>query len=173
MELQRNQWYVAWFFGALAMWDEFCGRPDTSYKYEERGTNLCHLVRVMTLYAAIVIVSHAAIVVAAIFTIVFLPPALFGTMNYLMLIAALVFAVILGYGIKVFIERREAGITPAMRAEAARKKKEAREAAEEARAAAASERGPGFFEIVWRYVVAAKQKTCPTITFHMPNRGIA
>ena len=164
MELNRSMWHVRLFFWSLGIWGAF--RND-DYRYdrsrvEERGTNLCFLVRVMVVYMPLVLLLHAAFATAAVASLTSLPIYLFGGIAYGWTLTAI--AVVVGtiWGVKVALRR-------AARRERTQVKFVERKREVQPTAEATEPRGPGFFEVLWAYLVAAKKRVCPSITFLAPK----
>lgn len=158
MDLNRQQLSTRWFFASLAIWDEFRGRGDTSDRYQ-RGTNLCHFMRVVLVYAPLAVLTFATVIAFAVFVVVFEPALLFGTGNYVLTIVALVSLIAAIIGIKWYQERHQ------LTHDEEEERKERRIEEREARKVAKAARGPSFLAILWTYIVSVKRKFCPTINF--------
>lgn len=164
MELNRSVWYVRLFFWSLAIWETF---RDYDYRYdrshvEKRGTNLCFFIRVMVVYMPLVLLLHAAFAATAVASLTALPIYLFGGIAYGWTLAAI--AVVIGtiWGVKVALRR--AARRERTQVKFVERKREVQPATE-----VTEPRGPGFFEILWAYLVAAKKKVCPSIAFLAPK----
>lgn len=165
MELNRSFWYVRLFFWSLGIWRAF--RED-DYRYdrsrvEKSGTNLCFFIRVMVVYMPVVLLLHAAFAAVAVASLTALPIYLFGGITYGWTLTAI--AVVIGtiWGVKVALQR--AARRERTQVKFVEHKQETRPAAEVTEAP----RGPGFFEVLWAYLVAAKKKICPSIAFLAPK----
>lgn len=164
MELDRRQWYVRWFFWSLGIWDEFRDRGDLWW-VESRGTNLCHFIRVTLIWAPLVLLLNALVYAAAFATLTVIPVVYFGSTFYVSLIVAIVAIVGAVWGTKKLLKhhnRREEAVRRSSPAPTAHV------APETAAFAPAAPRVPGFFAVLWMYLVAAKRKICPTINFRQP-----
>jgi hypothetical protein len=157
MELDKRQWYVRWFFWSLMLWDEF-REDETSWQFENNGTNLCHFIRVILVWAPLVVVLHLLVYGSAIAVLTAWPIYLFGFSWYMAALLAIAIVVGAVWGTK----------------RASRKAREwrrthpitvLRPTFRRTKTVEAAPRGPGFFEVLWQYVVAVKSKVCPTITF--------
>lgn len=165
MELNRSVWYVRLFFWSLGIWGAF---RDDDYRYdrsrvEKSGTNLCFFTRVMVVYMPLVLLLHAAFATVAVASLTALPIYLFGGIAYGWTLAAI--AVVIGtiWGVKVALRR--AARRERTQVKFVERKQETRPAAEVTEAS----RGPGFFEVLWAYLVAAKKKICPSVAFLAPK----
>jgi hypothetical protein len=161
MELNRSVWYVRLFFWSLRIWGAFRNddhRYDV-YEMEKRGTNLCFFVRVMIVYMPLVLLTHVAFVVAAVASLTVLPIYLFGGINYgwLLVVIAVVTCTLKGIGVA---ERRVAE-RKHMWVKLMEHERETQQATESG--------GPGFFGVLWAYLVATKKKVCPLIVFLAPK----
>ncbi len=163
MEFNKNRWYVQWFFLSLRVIDQFSGRDnDSAYRYRA-GTNLCHFMRVTLFWAPLVVAFHVALYGLVLAALVLTPLHYFGLIGaakiYGVILLAIAAVVLLFVGIwgahevVVVVDR---------------KLSEASAADQDRRSLAAAqktERGPGFFSILWQYAVAIKRRICPIITF--------
>ncbi|MDO8655467.1 MAG: hypothetical protein Q7R48_03615 [bacterium] len=162
MELNRNVWYVQLFFWSLRIYGAF--RKDfwnrRRFDPEEvarNGTNLCFFMRVIIVYVPLILLSHAALFVAAAASVTLVPISFFGaaaygrTLVFLAATAAIIFLII-----KM--------ITFAQRHKPAKQTPKKRPVAKQPT-------GPSFLEVSWAYVVAVKRKVCPLITFTGLEKG--
>jgi len=159
MELNRSVWYVHLFFWSLGIWGAF---RDNNYLYnrsrmEERGTNLCFFIRVMVVYMPLVLLLHATFVTMAVASLIALPIYLFGGIVYGWTLAAIMAVIGTIWGVKVALRR------------VARRERKQHERKQPAAKVAKTPRGPGFFEVLWAYLVAAKKKICPSVAFLAPK----
>jgi hypothetical protein len=170
MELERRQWFVRWFFWSLGIWNEFTERDD-SWRMKRRGTNLCHFIRVTSVWAPLVLLLHLAVYGAAISALTLVPIALFGFTFYISLIVAIATVVLVVWASKRYMAYQ--------RSRAAHKAYTATSTAAPATEAKPVEkappapRPPGFFETLWAYIVAIKRKVCPMISFREPEGRVA
>lgn len=165
MELDKRQWYVRWFFWSLTVWDEFKDHGDSSWRYRN-GTNLCHFLRVMLVWCPLVLLLNVAVYGAGVAALTALPIYFWGGTGYAYVVGAL--AIVVGVIISLnALSRRlkewERRHPPAPKPE---KKKEPPKVA-----VPAAPTGPGFWQVVWQYIVASKQKVCPIITFNHQTQG--
>lgn len=164
MNLNKQQWYVRWFFTCLAVIDEFAGdHGDRVYK-NRHGASLCPFVRVSLIWGPLIILLHLVVYAGAIVSVTLLPIILFGFGSYITLIAGItgVIAVIwlckkAEDALKQWRRRvREARWQAAI---------EAPESDEQPKTEAVK-KGPSFASVLWSYAVAAKQRVCPIINFN-------
>lgn len=164
MELGRRQWYVHWFFWSLEIWNEFLGRYDSSWHYETHGTNLCHFMRVTFVYGPAVIALHILTVVAGVATVTALPIYLFGGTGYAWSLGTIVGAIVLVvatvYALKFMLTWRVEQQPAIANVEDSEDEQE-----DAAPVTATAPAGPSFLEVVWTWLVSAKQKICPIIKF--------
>lgn len=163
MELNKNRWYVQWFFLSVHIINCFTGN-DNEYVYKRRGTNLCQFMRVTLLWAPIVVLLNLAIYGLLLSAFVFVPLHFFGVTGslsiygvILAIVAALFVLVLLIWGAVSLKDVVQDGTSHV--AHVLRERKE-RKAAERA------VKGPSFGSLVWQSVVATKRRFCPTITFN-------
>lgn len=161
MEFNKSRWYVQWFFLSLRVTDHFRNK-DTEYRYRS-GTNLCHFMRVTLFWAPLVVAFHVALYGLALAALVVVPLHYFGLTG-----AAVIYGVILLSAAAVFLlfagiwgANELVGVIDRKLSEASASGQEQRQLA----AARKAERGPGFFSILWQYLVAVKRRICPIITF--------
>ena len=163
MELKSNRWYVQWFFLSLHIMRRFTGK-DEEWRYKRQGTNLCQFMRVTLIWAPLIVLLNVVMYGLVLGAIVIVPLREFGVWGTLS-IFGVILAIILAIAVFIFliwgahvlkdtIEDRVPDITAAMR------ERKERKAAERAR------KGPSFGSLVWQWVVATKQRFCPTITFN-------
>ncbi len=157
MELDKRQWYVRWFFWSLMVWDEF-KETDSSWRYEN-GTNLCHFIRVMLVWCPLVLLLNAAVYGSGIAALTALPIYLYGGVGYAWVVGIIAFVVALILAIKFALRR----LREWERRQPAMHKSEKKN---ETPKVAPAPTGPGFFEVLWKYIVGLKKKVCPTITFN-------
>ena len=151
MNLNRGQWHVRLFFWALGIWDEFARNGDTSYQYVD-GTNLCHFVRTITVYAPLVILLHGGLIAAAVYSVILLPVELFGAVTYSRILAGLVLLAGAVIGIKALVRYREkrSWMKPEVRI---------------VKAPPPIATGPSFWAIMLEWLISQKKKICPMIRF--------
>ncbi len=112
----------------------------------------------MVVYMPLVLLLHTAFAAAAVVSLIALPIYLFGGIGYGWTLAAI--AVVIGTIL---------GVRMTLRRAARRKRAQVRfiGGGREKRPAVTKE--PGFFEVLWVYLIAAKKKICPLITFLAPK----
>ena len=154
MDLNRSKWYVRWYFWSHGICDEFLDHGDTQWRIEQNGTNLCAFMRVILIYAPLILLLHAIVYAGALTTITVLPIWLFGLKSYALVVGAILFLIILVILVTNLVmwllDKRRAGIN-------------AQEQAVKTTSADASD--PGFVRVLGKWVVAKKRKICPLITF--------
>lgn len=146
MDLNKQSWYVRWFFWSLGVLEEFVEYHTYEYR---NGTNLCHFVRVVFAYAPLALVLNLAFYAAAVGVVTVWPVYLFGWGSYLTILGfvggvGLVYLV----GCWLWSLRSDQEVT----------KEEA--------ASSAVDPEPSFSQVVWEAVVAKKRKVCPLIRFY-------
>lgn len=144
MDLNKQSWYVRWFFWSLDILEEFVEYDSSRY---ESGTNLCHFVRVVFAYTPLALALNLAFYAAAISVVTVWPVYLFGWGSYFVTLGF-----IGGAGLLCLVaywlwnssgnERVERAASPAADSE------------------------PTFRQVVWEALVAKKRKVCPRITFY-------
>ncbi|MEK7566730.1 MAG: hypothetical protein AAB527_01170 [Patescibacteria group bacterium] len=149
MDLDRNKWYVRWFFWSLGICDEFTG--GCQGEYHNNGTNLCHFCRVIFLYAPAVLLLHITLIVFALAVLIPFPISYFGGSGYLRWLGVIVLMAFIIRALKIFL--RWFSNLPSR----PRKMRKPEKPVEYA--------GPSFLELVWEWLVAQKKKICPIIRF--------
>jgi hypothetical protein len=144
MKLNKSSWYVRWFFWSLGIWDEFLG-DDKVWQVEVRGTNLCHFLRVMCVYAPFVLTIHAIVYAGVIAVVTALPIYLFGVWGWGTLVA---FGLLI-WGAIVFRARWL-------------ERPRLRQAAPEPESPPS---GPSFRAVIAARLAAQKSRVCPLVTF--------
>lgn len=161
MHLNKDSWYVRWYFWSLGICEEFSDNCSLTDRAENRGTNLCAFMRVILIYAPLILLLHAIVYAGAIATITVWPIYLFGLKGYILGVSAVVGLVILVFLVInlvwLLLDRRKTRIAAQQQA---------------AKPTNADAANPGFFHIVRQWVVAKKQKVCPLITFDESNKEV-
>lgn len=151
MNLAKTSWHARLFFWSLGIWDEFTGW-DTEWQFRD-GTNLCHYVRVICLYLPLVFLVHLSLLLGAVSAVTALPFYLFG-MGYVATAVGIALAVLTIFGLVKGVDKLvEKFHTVAMEAEKRPK----------------VDKGPGFFKVLWTWLVAQKKRVCPGVTFYIPQ----
>ena len=169
MELNPNVWYVRLFFWSFEIWSAFLEGDyarDRSHM-EKNGTNLCFFIRVMVVYMPLVLLLHLGLVVVAVISLTALPIYLFGGIAYGWILATTAMVVGIIWGVKTMRQHR------LRRARDMASLIDYVEVEEEPVASQVDTalKGPGFFEVVWAYIVAAKKQVCPSINF-LPTKEV-
>ncbi len=165
MELQRKQWFVHWFFVSLAIITRF---SDGYMWYDERrykdGTNLCHFMRVIFMWAPLVVLLNLTAYVLVLCALIVTPIYMFGVSAYLAIILGLgaSVALIIGASIVLMLLGEHARDVEKRRRAARFAKSEQEEGST---AKVEPPKGPKFSAVVWQYAVAIKHRFCPTLTF--------
>ena len=155
MELDKRQWYVRWFFWSLMVWDEF-RETDSSWKFEN-GTNLCHFIRVMLVWCPLVLLLNATVYGSGIAALTALPISLYGGVGYAWVVG--IFTFVVGLVLVMKSVSRRLGKWKHRRPVVHKSEKK-----KVTPKVAAAPTGPGFFEVLWKYIVGLKKKVCPIIT---------
>jgi hypothetical protein len=131
-------------------------------KYE-KGTNLCHFMRVILLWAPLVLLLHLVLYGGAIAALTIVPVYWFGLSGYLGLILGLVVFIFLC----VLAGFASAGIGKSINYVVLRSRKSRQKSGtEEIPEPLTNEKiGPSFGEVLWEYAVATKRRICPIINF--------
>ena len=162
MDLSKRQWYVAWFFLSLAIIDEFMDERGWRQSRYSEGTNLCSFVRVILLWAPIIVVLNLLGYAAVIAVLTYLPIHLFGLTGYGWIVGGLAAVVAVIWLINVTFAAL--GRSNARRREL-RRRENLHRGFDEREAPEPEKKGPSFAAVLWGYVVAAKQRICPMINF--------
>ncbi len=153
MELQDNQRHVRFYFWCLDVWDAFCD----DWTPRSRS-NLCQYLRTMFVLMPLAIFWHVALVCFGVFVLLLYPIATLGwvgTFALYVLTAMCIGAYISGSYLREKMKeaKREREVTSSTDDEVS------------VTPIPTEDKGPGFLEVVWLYLVAQKQKFCPTIEF--------
>lgn len=166
MELSKNQWHVKFYFWCLDVWDAY------TESYTDRcRSNLCQYIRTIFVWMPLAIATQLAFYALAFYVLLYFPATHFSvptTAKTYGVISIVVGAIWL-FGIaKSWLEEqdRKRGYEAFMES----LNEEPVERAEPVVAEPAEEKGPGFIEVVWTYLVAAKRKVCPIIEFNNPQK---
>lgn len=154
MHLNKNSWYVRWYFWSLEICCQFLDNGNMMWRAEQKGTNLCAFMRVIIIYAPLILLLHAIVYAGALAAITIWPIYLFGLKGYGLGMGALVALVALIVGIVLLV----------MWLNKTRKARTANQG-QKIKQTAVNSIDPGFFRIMGRWVVAKKRKICPLITF--------
>jgi hypothetical protein len=159
MELNRNQWFVRWYFWSLSVVGAFTDN-DKSYLTMSGGTNLCSFMRVTLVWAPLVLLCNLVFYVLVLSVLTIAPIVFFGLGIYVSIVIALaiVIAAIVGYRRYQHYLDEQRMLHPEPKAGQVEQE-------------AVAPKPPGFFAVVWSYIVAAKQKICPMITFDHKVEG--
>ncbi|HEX5774856.1 MAG TPA: hypothetical protein VFY28_02755 [Candidatus Paceibacterota bacterium] len=170
MDLDKRQWYVTWFFVSLAVLDKFRGRTwwDSDLDRYKNGTNLCHFIRVILLWTPLVYALHILVYGTAIAILTYWPIRLFGFNGYIATIIGIVTFVVVVVGAAFALQGLVsllAYIRSNQHERAVERAKQESDKDVPAPQPAKVRHGPSFGEVLWSYLVAAKQKVCPIINF--------
>ena len=137
IKLNHNQWHVRVFLWCLTTRDNFLGIYSNARSSGQ--TNLCHYIRVIFVTTPIVLILQIAFLGWVSYVLVAWPIASFGVMPWLYTVGAIVLAGIVGSLIVMAISelRTHRRVKP--------------------------EKSPGATALLWRFLVAQKQKVCPLI----------
>ena len=161
MNLNKDKWYVHWYFWSLGICEQFSDNFRLIDRAEIRGTNLCAFMRVIIIYAPLILLLHAIVYAAALATVTVWPIYLFGLKWYgigVGALVALVLTIIVVVKLVIWLLR---------------KREEKIEAQEQlAKPTNDNPTGPSFLRIVGQWVMAKKRKICPLITFAENNKEV-
>lgn len=163
MHLNKDSWYVRWYFWSLGICEEFLDNHGLMWNAKNRGTNLCAFMRVILIYAPLILLLHAIVYASLLATITILPIKLFGLKWYGLVVGALVGLIIL---VLLAIN-----LVP----ELLDKRREAKRILAQEQATKTTNNDathPGFFRVLGKWVVAKKWKVCPLITFDESNKEV-
>lgn len=158
MDLNRQKWYVRWYFWSLEICDESLDRGDTSERVVENGTNLCAFMRTILIYTPLILLFNALVYAATLATITVLPIYLFGFKGFGLSWGGLAVLGVSIYLIVLFVMWR--------------KNKRRSRALVEKKAANTDAASPSFHRVVGQWVMAKKRKVCPLITFVQENKEV-
>ena len=117
-------------------------------------------MRVILLYVPLILLLHAVVIAAAVYSLTVLPIRLFGGWTYAWVVGGTIFVLLMLLVIKFIINAL------IKRAESHPGEPEEQKKQEEPLAAVKEEaRGPSFFDVFWAYVDAVHEKICPMIVF--------
>ncbi len=160
MKLQESQWHVQLYLWCRDTWNTF--RDDNDWNTHH---NLCLYIRSIILWAPLALLSQLALVAWAGYVLVYYPVTRIGWTGFFWEIGVVVgiaFAFLLFMLIRKGIRRLSQAWTN-RRYRKLEKLEGTKEDAEEVLVTPEKDKGPGFIEVVFEYLVAMKQKTCPTI----------
>lgn len=169
MNLDRSKWYVQWFFWSLGIWDEFTENNRVA-QCEETGTNLCFFIRVMLVWAPLVIMLHLAVFALIIYALTAYPILRFGGSRYgwgigaILTLALMIFGISWVRGLRGKRSRREYQRRYRDNWDAPAPTLQTRQHPVET--------SPSFLKVLLEWVAAKKKLICPGITFH-PNKETA
>jgi hypothetical protein len=144
VNLNRSLWHVRLFFWSLAIWDTFKSPEISDLSRFEKGTNLCHFMRVIFVWMPLVLSLHLLLLLFTVYVLLIYPLQHFNPFFYVKTagtiigVTALALAVVLAVMlIKDFYHKK--------RDQALRRR--------------------GFLSVIVAFFVAKKRKICPTIQF--------
>ena len=144
---------------AMDIWDNFV-EWYPKRKYED-GTNFCHFVRMIVVYAPIAVVTNLLMWAVGVATLVVLPIHFFGAAGYIMTVISLAVlaGVIIGVRKLVVMRREKKALAPK----------------EYVHQSARSDipKGPGFTALAGKYLAAKKAKICPPVVFTDSTEEVA
>lgn len=155
MELNPNRWHVKFYFWCLDIWDAFLETHTDRHR-----SNLCQYIRTIFVWMPLVFVMNIGFLLYVLYTLFYFPVTSFGVMGTVVgyLVIGFIVGSLLLYS---FVKEKWA-----------ERRRERRLVAEQTTSTTPSnavaeqeEKGPGFIEVIWLYLVATKQKVCPTIEF--------
>lgn len=150
MKLDKNTWYVKWFFWSLGICEEFLERYDLQKNALGKGTNLCFFVQCVLFYAPLIVVLNLGSYIAALAVVTVVPIYYFGFTAYLWILgvlgALIALVYLCGFRLPDYLEKR--------------KEKKSGEKNNKQDSA-----NPSFRKLIFAWLGAKKQKVCPTINF--------
>ncbi len=161
MEFNTNQWHVKLYFWCLGVSDAFLN----TYTDKHRS-NLCHYIRTIFVWMPLALTVNIAFWLYVFYVLIYFPLTNFGVVN-----AGKVYGIV---GFVTFVCIGSARLFSFVANKLAERRRERRQAAlaewwdgttSSGAAAEKEEKGPGFIEVIWLYLVSMKQKVCPTIEF--------
>jgi hypothetical protein len=126
-------------------------------------------MRVIFVWCPLVLFLHAVIYVSAIVVLTVLPVYHWGGTGYAYFVGAVTFVTALIFAVKTSTRRLNKWINALPPPDPLRNTKKTMPSGEPV--APATPKGPGFFEVMWKYIVAAKQKICPVLIFTGKTQG--
>ena len=156
MELNPNQWHVKFYFWCLDVWDAF----QESHTNRNRS-NLCQYIRTIFVWMPLALVANIGFWLYTFYVLIYFPLTHFGVVGSgkgYGTIALICGAISLYFYLKAKLKERREEQQLAADLAAGVSSSGSRHFEEE-------EKSPGFIEVIWLYLVAMKQKVCPTIEF--------
>lgn len=159
MNLNSDGWYVRYFFWSVSVWSAFIDQPYLVEKIKERGTNLCFFIRVMVVWAPLVMAIHGLLFAAALGCVLILPVYFFGGEGYSWFVGIAVgLVVVVGFIVRPLLKllsRKQSEWVERHREKLKNRPERVK----------IVKIGPTFFEVLWAFIVATKHKICPTVSF--------
>jgi hypothetical protein len=134
---------------AMEFWSNFLEYGYNAERYRD-GTNFCHFVRMIIVYAPVAILTNLLMWIAAVACLVLLPIHLFGGWGYITTVMSLAVLVAAICGIRKLAKEH---------------RKKHWESVLLSIPEAKPSRGPSFVDLAVQYVAAKKAKICPPVVF--------
>lgn len=157
MQIRSNTWHARLYFEYLRMIKGFTARPHSFLRKYENTSNLCHYIRVLTIYGPLVVGSHLFTLSAVAFSFFLLPIQLFGISGFLTttLVILIICSIVIAFcwvlikGIDAYMDWRKS-----------KPKKIKKE-----------KTGDSAFRVALTYIKEVKKnKLCPLISFEKENK---
>jgi hypothetical protein len=166
MKLLESQWHVQVYLWCRETWNTF--RDDNDWGLRP---NLCLYIRSITVWAPLALFCQITLFDWAGYVLVYYPVTRIGWTGFLWevgVVTTIAIAIILFRLIRRYIRRLD-HIWTRRRSRKLEKLEGTREDAEEVLTKSKRDKGPSFIEVIYNYLVAAKEKTCPSIEI-VPNK---
>lgn len=158
LQVNPDSWHARLYLWSHTIWGEFWHKNNWSwYKDKCTNTNVCYYLRVMLVYAPLVILLHAALFAATVGVVVVLPIHLFGASGVGKAVIAILL-VALGLGLMMglcLLAFKASG----MAIDSSRKRT----------MTIHEQDGLTFWEVVRARISGAKHKICPLIAIARPE----
>ena len=156
MDIDITKWYVRIFFWSLGIWDKFWEDWNTGPQYT-KGTNLCHAIRVTFVWMPLVLMLHVALILTALFVLIFLPLHYFEWTLYLPIIKV---AGLIGIALVIII--LAAVLLTKLIDMIEERKKRSPEKEEKSN-------DPSIWKIMGIWLADKDKRICRILTFHAPS----
>lgn len=160
MDIREGSFAFRLFFWALRICEAFTDR-ELAYKYERRGTNLCHYIRVIFLYAPLILFGQLLFWAAAVAVLLVIPSYWFSFAGWAKFLGILAVCIALFIGV-IFAIYWAQGKAGEWKAQLEEKKREKLYASDFQPQPAS----PTVWQMVKEWLVAQKKKICPLIKWN-------
>lgn len=160
LQVNPDSWHARLYLWSHTIWWQFWHKRNRSWYEDKReNTNVCYYLRVMLMYAPLVIILHAALLAATVGVVVVLPIHLFGFWGVGKATFVIFLLVALGVGLAIGL-----GVLAQKAGDAAI------DASQRHREMIHEQGGLTFWEVVRARISGAKHKICPLIRVARPEQ---